>query len=228
MKICGFQKLTLLDFPGHLAATVFTGGCNFRCPFCHNSELILPEDFMEEEEILSTLKKRAGVLEGVCVTGGEPTLQADLPSFLEKLKQMGFAVKLDTNGYQPEALKEVCGSGLVDYVAMDIKGAPESYAAIAGVSGLDLGRIEESIRYLMGRPIPYEFRTTVVPELHREEDFSQIGAWLAGADAYYLQAYKDSEYVLDRRFTPPSKEWMEVLKERLLPYIPHTELRGVE
>lgn len=228
MKICGLQKTTLLDFPGHVAATVFTGGCNFRCPFCHNSELILPEDFMEEEDILQTLKKRAGMLEGVCITGGEPTLQKDLPLFLEKLKAMGYAVKLDTNGYQPAVLQELCRSGLVDSVAMDIKGAPESYASIAGIPELELSRIEESVRYLMGRPVPYEFRTTVVPELHREEDFSEIGAWLAGADAYYLQAYKDSEYVLDRRFTPPSKEWMEALKNRLLPYIPHTQLRGVD
>ena len=135
---------------------------------------------------------------------------------------------LDTNGYQPTVLQELCRSGLVDSVAMDIKGAPESYASIAGIPELELSRIEESVRYLMGRPVPYEFRTTVVPELHREEDFSEIGAWLAGADAYYLQAYKDSEYVLDRRFTPPSKEWMEALKNRLLPYIPHTQLRGVD
>lgn len=228
MKICGFQKLTLLDFPGHLAATVFTGGCNFRCPFCHNSELILPDVFLEEEEVFQTLRKRSGMLEGVCVTGGEPTLQKDLKEFLKKIKELGYLTKLDTNGYRPEVLRDLCQSGLVDYVAMDIKGPRHSYGAIAGFPDLDFSRIEESVRYLLTRPIPYEFRTTVVPELHREEDFEEIGHWLAGADAYFLQAYKDSEYVLDRRFTPPSAEWMEVLQKRLLPFVPNTVIRGVD
>ena len=228
MKICGFQKLTLLDFPGHLAATVFTGGCNFRCPFCHNSELILPDVFLEEEEVFQTLRKRSGMLEGVCVTGGEPTLQKDLKEFLKKIKELGYLTKLDTNGYRPEVLRDLCQSGLVDYVAMDIKGHRHSYGAIAGFPDLDFSRIEESVRYLLTRPIPYEFRTTVVPELHREEDFEELGHWLAGADAYFLQAYKDSEYVLDRRFTPPSAEWMEVLQKRLLPFVPNTVIRGVD
>lgn len=228
MKICGFQKLTLLDFPGHLAATVFTGGCNFRCPFCHNSELIWPEGFLEEEEIFQTLRKRAGMLEGICVTGGEPTLQKDLRDFLQKIKELGYRTKLDTNGYRPEVLRDLCQSGLVDYVAMDIKGPRHSYGTIVGLPDLDLSRIEESVRYLLTGPVPYEFRTTVVPELHREEDFEEIGRWLAGADAYFLQAYQDSEYVLDRRFTPPSPEWMDVLQKRLLPFVPHTAIRGVD
>ena len=228
MKICGFQKLTLLDFPGHLAATVFTGGCNFRCPFCHNSELIVPEAFLEEEEIWQTLRKRAGVLEGVCVTGGEPTLQPDLKDFLARIKELGYRTKLDTNGSRPQVLKELCQAGLVDYVAMDIKGPRASYAAIAGVPELDLAPIKESVRYLLTRPVAYEFRTTVVPELHREEDFEEIGRWLAGAEAYYLQAYRDSEYVLDRRFTPPSAAWMEALKKIVLPFLPCTAVRGVD
>lgn len=227
MKIGGFQKLTLLDFPRRLSATVFTGGCNFCCPFCHNSELILPGDTLPEEEILATLKKRRGMLEGVCITGGEPTLQKDLGSFIEKLKEMDYQVKLDTNGYRPDVLRDLCEKKLVDYVAMDIKGPKQKYAAIAGKEGLHLEWIEESISYLLETSMEYEFRTTVVPELHEEKDFPEIGRWIQGANAYYLQAYRDSEYVLDRRFTTPSEEWLETLRQLVLPFVPNTILRGV-
>ncbi|MCJ7836664.1 anaerobic ribonucleoside-triphosphate reductase activating protein [Cuneatibacter sp. NSJ-177] len=227
MKIGGFQKLTLLDYPGKLSATVFTGGCNFCCPFCHNSELILPGDTLPEEEILSTLKKRRRMLEGVCITGGEPTLQKDLETFIEKLKEMDYLVKLDTNGYKPDILRRLCERGIVDYVAMDLKGPKSKYAAIAGREELSLDRIEESAAYLLKGTVDYEFRTTVVPELHEEADFPEIGEWIRGAKAYYLQAYKDSEYVLDRRFTSPSEDFMETLRKLVLPFVPNTALRGI-
>ena len=233
MKICGFQKLTLLDYPGHVAATVFTGGCNYRCPFCHNSELISldkikTENMFSEEEILKVLKKRAGVLEGVCITGGEPTLQPDLGDFIKKIREMGYKIKLDTNGYRPEVLKSLCHEGLIDYVAMDIKSSREHYGNVAGVPTLQISRIEESAAFLMGGSIPYEFRTTVVPELHAEEDFSSIGQWLHGNSPYYLQAYRDSEQVLERRFSQPTAELMNQIREILLPYLPNTQLRGID
>lgn len=233
MKICGFQKLTLLDYPEHVAATIFTGGCNYRCPFCHNSELISldaikPEEMFAEEEILKVLKKRAGVLEGVCITGGEPTLQPDLTDFIKKIREMGYKIKLDTNGYRPEILKSLCREGLIDHVAMDIKSSREHYGDLAGISSLQIGRIEESVAFLKSGTVPYEFRTTVVPELHAEEDFLAIGKWLQGDSPYYLQGYRDSEQVLERRFSQPTAELMNQIRDILLPYLPNTHLRGIE
>ena len=228
MKIYGFQKLTLLDYPDKLAATVFTGGCNFRCPFCHNSELLDPQEPMDSEDVLRFLRRRSGVLEGVCVTGGEPTLQPDLADFLRELQEIGYDVKLDTNGYRPEVLRDLCRRGLVNYVAMDIKSSRKGYGEAAGLPALALPRIEESVSFLKEGTVPYEFRTTVVPELHSEEDFLEIGNWLAGPSAYYLQAYRDSEQVLERRFSQPSRELMERLRELLLPSVPGTCLRGID
>ena len=177
MLIKGLNKTTLLDYPGRVAATIFTGGCNFRCPFCHNGDLVLKpsiQDAYSEEEVLSFLQKRKNVLKGVCITGGEPTLQADLPVFMEKVKKIGYDIKLDTNGYQPQVLAELIGDGLVDYVAMDIKNSKEKYPETAGLNDLQIEKIEESVELLAGATIPYEFRTTVVDELHDEESFRGI------------------------------------------------------
>ena len=176
MRIYGLQKLTLLDFPGKVACTVFLGNCNFRCPFCQNGNLVLraaKEPVIKVEDVLAVLERRRGILDGVCITGGEPTLEAELSCFMKQVKEMGYLVKLDTNGYRPQVLKELVGAGLVDYVAMDIKNAPNRYEETAGLEGLDLLKIQESVDFLMDGRVPYEFRTTVTRELHRKEvDFA--------------------------------------------------------
>jgi len=231
MRIHGFQKTTLLDYPGKVAATIFTGSCNFRCPFCQNSGLVLhPEEeaVIPEEDVLAFLKKRRNILDGLCVTGGEPTLRADLIPFLEQIKALGYLVKLDTNGYRPEVLKELAGRKLIDYVAMDIKSSRETYAKVAGVPSLDLSLIEESVAFLMNGDLPYEFRTTVVRELHGASDFESIGEWLAGCQAYFLQSYKDSDMVMTSGLSaytvPELKDFLNIL----LPSIPAARLRGVD
>ncbi len=231
MQICGFNKTTLLDYPGHVAATIFTGCCNFRCPFCQNGDLVLHPARLpqfDETEILKVLSKRRGILTGVCITGGEPTLQPDLAVFLKKIKELGLLVKLDTNGYRPEVVEDLFRQGLLDYVAMDIKSSPEHYAAVAGFPGLRLDRIRKSAAFLQSCGLPYEFRTTVVKELHRSEDFLSIGRWLQGAEAYYLQSYQESEGVISPVFSACSKEELEGFQSLLLPFIPNTSLRGVE
>lgn len=231
MQIHGLNKTTLLDYPEHVAATVFTGGCNFRCPFCHNGDLVLhPGSYpmISEEEIFSFLRKRRGVLSGVCITGGEPTLQPDLLPFVKKIKDMGYLVKLDTNGYRPDVLKKLLAEGLLDYVAMDIKHSREKYAIATGVSETDIAKIEESVELLMQSNIPYEFRTTVVKELHGKEDFRAIGAWLLGAKAYYLQSYRDNENVIKRGFSAYSREELEGFVTLLAPFVEKVVLRGVE
>lgn len=231
MQIYGLNKTTLLDFPEHVAATIFTGGCNFCCPFCHNRDLVLGTAGLAkipEEEVLTFLRKRKGILTGVCITGGEPTLQPDLPVFIGKVKEIGYLVKLDTNGYRPKTLRELLDSGALDYVAMDIKNAKERYALTVGKEHVDIGRVEESVEILKESPIAYEFRTTVVRELHRKEDFAAIGEWLAGAGAYFLQAYQDNENVIAGGFTAYDKEEMEELAEIARRHITRVELRGIE
>ena len=231
MQIHGFQKTTLLDYPGHIAATVFTGSCNFRCPFCHNSDLVLfPQDvpIVSEEEIFTHLKKRQGILDGVCITGGEPTLQTDLPDFILKVRSLGYAVKLDTNGYRPDVLAKLCDDGLIDYVAMDIKHAPVKYNDICQVTDFDFKRIQSSVDYLIHSSIPYEFRTTIVKELHTAEDISAIGSLVAGARSYYLQSYKDSEQVMKPGFHAHSKETLLSFQTILNKTISHVEIRGVD
>ena len=231
MLICGFQKTTLLDFPGHVAATIFTGGCNFLCPYCHNMELVLrPGDYkLSEEEIWAFLKKRRGILEGVCITGGEPTLQRDLKEFICKLKELGYLVKLDSNGYRPEELKGLLRDGLLDYVAMDVKAGRENYAKVAGVPGLDVARIDESIHLLMEQEhVPYEFRTTLVGGLHKAEEVEEIARWIAGAKAYYLQSFRESENVPGAGFWGFSKEELDAMAEKARKYIAKVEVRGVE
>lgn len=231
MQIHGLNKTTLLDYPEHVAATIFTGGCNFCCPFCHNRDLVLqPKSFpvIPEAEVLAFLQKRKGVLSGVCITGGEPTLQPDLPDFIAAIKDMGYLVKLDTNGYRPGVLRALLTEGLLDYVAMDIKNAKAHYARTAGREKLDIGRITESVELLKDGTIPYEFRTTVVRELHTEADFAAIGEWLQGAGAYFLQSYRDNENVIAEGFHAYGKEDLERFAEIVRRYVERVELRGVE
>ena len=230
MKICGLQKTTLLDFPGHVAATIFTGGCNFRCPFCHNSDLLgndTPPAFTTEE-VLSFLKKRKGILEGVAITGGEPTLQPDLKQFIRSIRELGYLIKLDTNGYRPDVLKEICAEGLADYVAMDIKTCKKRYSAVAGIPSVHIDKIEESVEYLKSGNVPYEFRTTVVKELHTADDFKEIGLWLSGASRYFLQNYTDSGNVLNPIYTSCTYKELAAYADLVRPFLDHVEIRGVD
>ena len=229
MCILGFQKTTLLDYPHKLAATIFFGGCNFRCPFCHNAELVtqnaLPE--LSHDAILAYLKKRTGILEGVCITGGEPTLSKGLPDFIHKIKNLGLLVKLDTNGSNPSMLKELMQTHTIDYVAMDIKNSPEKYEATAGAK-VNLSNIQESIDLLLTATIPYEFRTTVVRELHTEEDFIKIGQWLQGASQYYLQNFVNSDRLIcPNRFSSYDSESLTYFCNLLKSQIPLVALRGI-
>lgn len=231
MIVCGFQKLTLLDFPGRVAATVFTGGCNLRCPFCHNATLVTDTKetpILATDEVLAHLKKRQGILDGVCVTGGEPTLQVDLPDFLRRLKEMGYAVKLDTNGTSPEVLRRLIAEHLVDYVAMDIKNCREKYGITAGKIPFDLSPIEESVKLLMSGSIPYEFRTTTVRGIHSAADFRAIGTWIAGAERYFLQGFVDSGSLIGggfEAFTPDEmKQFLAIVRQT----VPNAQLRGID
>lgn len=230
MKICGLQKTTLLDFPGHVAATIFTGGCNFRCPFCHNSDLLGndAETAYTEEEALKFLARRRGILEGVAITGGEPTLQPDLRDFILRVREMGYKIKLDTNGGRPDVLRALCEEGLIDYVAMDIKTCKERYPVVAGIPSLRLEGIVESVGFLKQGHFPYEFRTTVVKELHAPEDFTRIGQWLSGCSRYYLQNFVASDNVLVPGFSACSKEELLEYQTLVRPYVDHVELRGVD
>ena len=230
MIIHGLQKLTLLDYPGHTACTVFTGGCNYRCPYCHTAALVLnPHDqpVMEEESFFSFLKKRRGLLDGVAITGGEPTLLADLPAFIRKIRELGFKVKLDTNGTNPAMLAALLEEKLVDYVAMDIKTSPERYAAVTGIPGCSTKNVEESVRLLMAGDTDFEFRTTVVRHLHTPGDFESIGRWIAGAPRYFLQAFKDSGGLLQEGLTGFDRAEMAALADVVRPFVPSVEVRGV-
>mgnify|MGYP000958032049 CR=1 FL=1 len=230
MKICGLQKLTLLDYPGKTACTVFIGGCNFQCPYCHNSELISSGPYQAEfsyEQIMQFLNKRKNILDGVCITGGEPLLYSEIEDLIRDMKGLGYVVKLDTNGSFPARLKHLAGKGLIDYVAMDIKNAPARYAETAGVSSVDLLRIQESVDFLLSGQIPYEFRTTVIREFHTKQDFIEIGKWIQGAEKYFLQGFIDSEYVLRPGLHSYSKQEMSEFAELLRSWIPNTEIRGI-
>ena len=230
MKIHGFQSLTLLDYPGKVACTVFLGGCNFRCPFCQNTGLVLAperEAVVPMEEVMGVLRKRRGILEGVCITGGEPTLTSDLREFILRVRELGYLVKLDTNGYRPEVLENLLAEGLLNYVAMDIKSSPENYARVAGLPGLDLQRIRHSVELLMEAGVDYEFRTTVAQGLHTREDIEAIGRWLQGCRRYFLQNYRESEQVMMPVFAGFSREQLENFRRLLLEYIPQVGIRGV-
>ena len=230
MKIEAIQKLTLLDFPQKMASTIFTHGCNFRCPFCHNAGLVTEASMAttSEEEVLRFLKSRQGILEGVCITGGEPLLQEDIEEFIKAIKDMGFLVKLDTNGSFPEKLKTLCKKGLVDYVAMDIKNSKQKYAVTVGKKLFDLSAVSESVDFLKKRTVPYEFRTTVTKDFHTMEDLKDIAKWLSGCDAYYLQQFVDSGNLIDNAVTGHSDEDLKAMYKELKKILPCTQLRGIK
>lgn len=241
MLILGLQKMTLLDYPGKIACTVFLGGCNFRCPFCHNGSLVLPENFgeaMDYEAFLAFLDSRRGRLQGVCVSGGEPTLWPDLPMLLSQIKSFGYSVKLDTNGTNPEMLSALINDGLVDYVAMDIKNSPEKYALTAGLADRPLAleempasvaewmnAVKESAALLMQGRVDFEFRTTLVRELHDAVDMKAIGRWLAGEEKFFLQTYRDEGDLLSDGFTPHTADEKNILLSTLRKYIPKAKIR---
>ena len=231
MLISGLQKLTLLDYPGTVACTVFTGGCNFRCPFCHNAALVLPElmgQDTDEEQVLAFLKRRQGVLDGVAITGGEPLLHKDIGIFLEKVRALGYKIKLDTNGSFPDRLQELISAGLVDRVAMDIKNAPELYAKTVGLPSLDLAPIERSKELLLRGDVDYEFRTTVVKGLHTRESIIGAAKWIAGAKEYYLQQFKDSGHVIAiEGLSEYNEQEMHALAQAAAQVVPTVQVRGV-
>ncbi len=231
MLVSGLQKLTLLDYPGKVACTVFTGGCNFRCPFCHNSALVLPEQIAHDsstEQVLSFLKKRVGVLDGVAITGGEPLLHPDIGDFLREIKAMGFLIKLDTNGSFPDRLISLVEAGLADRVAMDVKNAPALYAKTVGLERFDLSGVERSKDFLLSGAVDYEFRTTVVKGLHTEGSLLDAARWIKGAKEYYLQQYKDSGAILDAEgLAAFDADEMRALADAVRTVVPTVQVRGV-
>jgi pyruvate formate lyase activating enzyme len=230
MNLQGLQKLTLLDYPGRVACTVFTGGCNFRCPFCHNALLVThtqDNKSISEEEFFSFLKKRQGILDGVCITGGEPLLNRDIADFADKIHSLGFKVKLDTNGSFPERLQQLIDGGYVDYVAMDIKNTPEKYGLTIGCENFDISPILKSVEILKEGKVPYEFRTTVVSEFHIAEDFETIGKWLVGCEKYFLQVFTDSGDLIEDGLHACSKVEMEKMLDIARNFVPSAMLRGV-
>lgn len=230
MKIQGFQKLTLLDYPGKTACTVFLGGCNFRCPFCHNSALVTQvgeNEDIPEEEIFRFLKKRRGILDGICISGGEPLVQSGLDEFLKKIRELGYLIKLDTNGSFPERLERFVEEGLIDQVAMDLKNSKEKYAETIGISHFDIRPIEESIEFLMEGHVTYAFRTTVVRELHQRSDFEKMGEWIRGAEKYYLQQFVNSDGVLRKGLHAYDEKVLYQALEIMKSYVKDAELRGI-
>ena len=230
MKIHGLQKMTLLDFPGKVACTVFLSGCDMRCPFCHNAELIdgTTPAVMEEEELLAFLKKRTGLLEGVAITGGEPLLRDDTITLMEKIRELGYPVKLDTNGTHPDRLRKILDRELAAYVAMDIKNSPDRYAVTAGLEKLDLAPVRESVSLLMEGRTDYEFRTTVVAELHDGDSFRGIGEWIRGARRYYLQKFTDRDTVPFGGFHAPEDAKMLEYAAIAREYVPSAVIRGMD
>lgn len=236
MKISGLQKMTLLDFPGKVACTVFLPGCNFRCPFCHNSGLLDPKtpSDISQESLLDFLKKRKGLLDGVCITGGEPTVQPDLEVLLQQIKALGYSIKLDTNGTHPVMLKKLVDAGLVDYVAMDIKNCPRRYAETIGLPRFSLYKIEQSIRFLMNGSLPFEFRTTVVEEFHDDTAITEIAQWLQALapgktlDHYFLQPFADRDSVLQTGLHAPNTLALQRFSQLLAPIAENVCIRGTD
>lgn len=229
MKILGMEKLSLVDYDGYISATLFLGGCNFRCPFCHNGPLVLDASNQPEiplSEVLSYLEKRKNMLKGVCITGGEPTLYPDLEDLIKQIKQIGYSVKLDTNGTSPQTIKNLADKKLIDYVAMDVKNCKEAYAKTVGLKSFDIAPIEESVSLLKSNVVNYEFRTTIVGEFHNADCIEKIGVWLNGAEKYFLQAYKDGENCIETGLTKISEEVAENYKNALLKHVKRVELRG--
>lgn len=230
MIINGLQKLTLLDYPGKTACTIFTSGCNFRCPFCHNAPLVLTpgeNEVIPEEEILSFLIKRQGILDGVCITGGEPLLQPDIEEFIIKVKELGYMVKLDTNGSFPDRLSSLIEKGLIDYVAMDIKNTKEKYGETIGIENFDVTPIVKSVEILKQNKIPYELRTTVAKDMHTEDDIMKIGEWLKGDSKYFLQQYKVSENLLGSPMESYTETELKNLANAVTMHLPATSTRGI-
>ena len=228
MKIHGLQKMTLLDYPGRVACTVFLGGCDFRCPFCHNAELLdagAPA-VMEDAELLAFLEKRRGLLDGVAITGGEPLLRSGLYELLSAIRALGYPVKLDTNGNHPAKLKELVAAGLVDYVAMDIKNRPEKYAETVGLPDLDLAPIRRTVDLLLSGAVDYEFRTTVTGRLHTPEDNGAAAEWIAGAKRYFLQPFRDSGDLVGEGDFPPGADDLAAMLAAARAFVPNTEIRG--
>ncbi|TCT11662.1 pyruvate formate lyase activating enzyme [Natranaerovirga pectinivora] len=230
MKILGLIKTTLLDYPGHVSATVFLGGCNFLCPFCHNKSLVIPsegEEVLHKEDVLDFLQKRVGILEGVCITGGEPTLNNELIDFIRTIKKMGYKIKLDTNGTNPQMINSLYQEDLLDYIAMDIKNSPTNYLKTVGLTHFNFDHICQSVAWLKNNYIPYEFRTTIVKELHTHDDIKEIGKWLDGCTNYYLQNFKPSENQIVPGYSSHSKEILEEFMKILKPFINNIKIRGL-
>ena len=227
MNIQGYQKMTLLDYPGKVACTVFTGGCNLRCPFCHNAEIVLnPGQKADmEDEVLSYLKKRRGMIDGVCITGGEPLLQTDLSEFIGKVKDLGYLVKLDTNGSMPDRLDEILRKNMIDYVAMDVKSSPEGYAQATGC-GIDFENFRKSIDIIKKSGIEHEFRTTIVKGLHTPEQIEKAAQLLSGEKRYFLQTFKDSGSLLGSGCSEFNPEETEKILKAVQKYIPDASVRG--
>ena len=234
MKIAGLQKMTLLDYPGKVACTVFLPGCNFCCPFCHNAELLdgAISPLMDDRELLEFLAKRRGILEAVCISGGEPTLHPGLSDLLRAIKDLGYLVKLDTNGYRPEVLKRLVADGLLDYVAMDIKNSPSQYAVTSGLNGMDLTALEESIAFLMTGELDYEFRTTVVAQLHDAQSVREMGQWLLSLSGgkkvrrFFLQPFVDRDTVVYSGLSAPAKEELDHYILCVQSFAEMAEIRG--
>lgn len=230
MNISGIQKLTLLDFPGRLACTVFTTGCNFRCPFCHNASLVLPGkgEHIDTEQVISFLKKREGILEGVCITGGEPCFQDGIEEFIQEVRSMGFLVKLDTNGSFPEKLSSLLEKKLLDYVAMDIKTSKENYLRVCGIKNERLlQNVIESVEILKKSSVEHEFRTTTAKELQTSDDFERIGEWLKGEKRYFIQQYRADGELIGEELTPYEKEELLTFADIMRRYVTNVDIRGV-
>lgn len=230
MQFSGFQKLTLLDYPEKTACTLFTAGCNFRCPFCHNAALVTHIDnsnFFTEEYVLDYLKKRRGILDGVCITGGEPLMYNELSDFITKVKELGYLVKLDTNGSYPDRLANLIDKGIIDYVAMDIKNTKEKYLLTADCDRSDLTNVEKSVEILKQNKIDYEFRTTVVKEYHTVDDVKKIAEWIKGADKYFLQNFIDSGDIIKNNLSAHTRETLDLMRLAAQDIIPKVEIRGI-
>ncbi|MEG1741437.1 MAG: anaerobic ribonucleoside-triphosphate reductase activating protein [Acetivibrio sp.] len=230
IEIGGIQKTSLLDYPDKVCCTIFTKSCNLRCPFCHNASLVLKTEetpLLSEQEIFTFLEKRKGILDGVCITGGEPLLQKEIGDFIYKIKSMGYLVKLDTNGTFPEKLKELVKENLIDYVAMDIKNAKQRYGETIGIPNFDISGIEKSVAFLMENEVAYEFRTTLVREFHTEKEIEEIGKWIRGAKKYFLQAFENSGMLINPNLHEIEPEKMKEFKKILLDCSTNVELRGV-
>ena len=230
MNFSGFQKLTLLDFPGKVACTLFTSGCNLRCPFCHNASLVTHIDntnIYKKEEIISYLKKRSGILEGVCISGGEPLLQPDIEGFIKEVKDLGFLVKLDTNGFFPDKLISLVEKGLIDYVAVDFKSSYENYGLATGIENLDIAPFKRTVEFLLSGKVEFEFRTTVVAGIHKTQDIVEIAKTIKGAKRYFLQSFVDSGDLIGDGFCAFSPTEMEKMAVLARDFVPNTEIRGI-